>query len=77
MTKLPVISGRTLRKVLQRHGFLFARQKGSHMMMRRVEPPHITISIPDHRELAPGTLRGILRDAGLSVDEFKKLVKRL
>lgn len=77
MSKLPVISGRRLVQVLERRGFAFVRQKGSHMMMRRVEPPHITIPVPDHKELRPGTLRGILRDIGMSVDELSTILREL
>jgi predicted RNA binding protein YcfA (HicA-like mRNA interferase family) len=44
-------------------------------MMRRVTPPDITISVPDHKELAPGTLRGILRDVNISVEELEALIR--
>lgn len=77
MNRLPVISGRTLVKVLQGRGFGFVRQKGSHMMMRRVQPPGITVPVPDHKELRPGTLRGILRDIGMSVEELNDALQEL
>lgn len=70
MNRLPVISGRTLVKVLERRGFVFVRQNGSHIMMRRGERPHITVPVPDHKELRPGTLRGILRDISMTVQEL-------
>ncbi len=50
------------------------RQKGSHMVLRMVAPPHRRIVVPDHREVAKGTLRAILRQAGISVDEFRGLL---
>jgi len=72
--RLPVVSGRTLVQVLERRGFIFVRQRGSHLMMRRIEPPHITVPIPDHKELRPGTLRGILRDIGITVEELNEIL---
>ncbi|HZQ07898.1 MAG TPA: type II toxin-antitoxin system HicA family toxin [Anaerolineae bacterium] len=74
MKRLPVVSGRTLVQVLERRGFIFVRQRGSHLMMRRIEPPHITVPIPDHKELRPGTLRGILRDIGITVEELNEIL---
>jgi len=50
------------------------RQKGSHMVLRAAAPPHRRIVVPDHREVAKGTLRAILRQAGISVDEFRGLL---
>ncbi len=75
MSRLPRLSGRELCRVLERRGFVYVRQKGSHRMMRRVTPPYITVSVPDHKELAPGTLRGILRDVNISVEELEALIK--
>lgn len=52
-------------------GFAFLRQRGSHMIYRRDTPVGSTgCVIPRHRELAPGTLRGILKQAGVTVEEF-------
>ncbi len=73
MSKLPVVSGRELVRVLQKLGFQFDRQKGSHMMLFRENPP-TTLSIPDHRELDRGTLRALLRQAGVTPDEFQRLL---
>ena len=70
MPELPVISGREARQVFEKHGWSFRRQVGSHMILTR--PNSIaSLSIPDHRELAPGTLRKLIRLAGLTVAEFK------
>ena len=53
---------------------MFSEQKGSHMILRRAEPPHRHLSVPDHKELAKGLLRGLIRDAGLTVEEFNALL---
>lgn len=73
MSKLPEISGRECAQVLQRAGFYFKRQTGSHMVMRRDEP-FAQVVVPDHRVLDRGTLRAIIRQAGLSVDDFLSLL---
>jgi predicted RNA binding protein YcfA (HicA-like mRNA interferase family) len=73
MSKLPQISGRECVKALTKAGFYFVRQKGSHMYIRRDEP-FAQVSIPDHKELDKGTLKGILRQAGVTVDEFIALL---
>ncbi len=77
MNRLPVISGRTLVQVLEHRGFTLVRQRGSHMMLRRTEPPHTTVPVPDHKELRPGTLRGILRDVGMTVQELNDALNEL
>ena len=69
MSLLPVISGMECVKALQKAGFLFVRQKGSHIIMRRNEP-FSQITVPEHKVLDRGTLRSIIRQSGLSVDEF-------
>jgi len=58
---------------LERIGFVLKRQEGSHMVMRR-DQPFAQVVVPDHRELDRGTLRAIIRSAGLSVEEFKSLL---
>jgi predicted RNA binding protein YcfA (HicA-like mRNA interferase family) len=72
-SRLPVISGRDLVRALARVGFQFDRQRGSHIMLFRADPP-MTISVPDHKELDRGTLRGILRQAGVSPEELQRLL---
>ncbi len=72
MSKLPRLSGRECVKVLLRAGFRVRRQEGSHIILRRDEP-FAQVVVPDHVELDRGTLRAIIRQAGLSVDEFLKL----
>lgn len=73
MSKLPIISGLECVKALEKIGFVVDRQRGSHIIMVR-EEPRTTISVPDHKELDRGTLWGIIRQAGLSVDEFIELL---
>jgi len=73
VSKLPSISGRDCIKVLQKVGFYQKRRESSHVIMRRDEP-FAQIVVPDHQELAKGTLRAIIRDADLSLDEFIALL---
>ena len=73
MTKLPRVSGRECAKALAKVGFSLRRQEGSHMILRR-EGPFAQVVVPDHRELDRGTLRAILRQAGMDVSEFLELL---
>jgi predicted RNA binding protein YcfA (HicA-like mRNA interferase family) len=75
VAKLPTgLSGRRVRAALERSGFTFVRQKGSHMILRRSDPAAWVV-VPDHRQVKPGTLRGIIADAGFTVEEFVDLLK--
>ena len=69
MKKLPRISGREWIKALEKLGFYFKRQEGSHVILRK-DNPFTQIVVPDHKELDRGTLRAIIRQANVSVDEF-------
>jgi predicted RNA binding protein YcfA (HicA-like mRNA interferase family) len=73
MSRLPVISGAVCIKVLAKIGFVIDRQRGSHVVLVR-EDPRTTVCVPDHQELDRGTLRAIIRQVGLSVDEFVDLL---
>jgi len=73
MSKLPRISGRECVKTLEKMGFYMKRQEGSHIILRR-DVPFSQVVVPDHRELDRGTLRAIIRQAGINVDEFVKLL---
>lgn len=74
MAKLPRnISGREVRDALEKIGFVFRRQRGSHMVLRRDNPP-ARVVVPDHRDLRVGTLRQIIADAGLTIEEFLQLL---
>lgn len=66
MPRLKVLSGRQVRAILEAHGFVYVRQKGSHMILVKARPDDsITVSVPDHNEVAIGTLGGIIRTSGL------------
>ena len=67
MPKLPRISGAEAVRALQRLGFEVARQRGSHIVMRRGSSGCV---VPNHREIKTGTLAGVLRQASVSVEEF-------
>ncbi|MHC1631767.1 MAG: type II toxin-antitoxin system HicA family toxin [Methanotrichaceae archaeon] len=66
--RLSNISGRTAVKIFSKFGYMLDHQTGSHMILYHESRP--TLSVPDHRELAPGLLRGLIRKAGLTVDDF-------
>ena len=68
MGRLSNISGKEAVKVFQKFGYVFDHQTGSHMILWHESKP--TLSIPNHRELAPGLLRSLIRQAGITVDEF-------
>ena len=73
MTKLPAVSGRECIGALEKVGFYQKRREGSHIVLRRDDPFAQTV-VPLHKELDRGTLRAIIRQAGLSVDEFVNLL---
>jgi len=74
MQKLPLLSGREVVKVFQNLGWQVARQKGSHIIL--VKEGHIaTLSVPDHREVAKGTLRALIAYADITVKEFLSAMK--
>lgn len=55
-------------------GYFTDHQTGSHIILRNETPPHRRLTVPDHKEIAKGTLRSIIRQAGLTIEEFKELV---
>ena len=74
MGKRPTgLSGRRLRKALERAGFVFRRERGSHMILRR-DQPYARVVVPDHKQIRPGTLRKILHEAGLTVEALAALL---
>ena len=73
MSKLPVLSGRRLVRALEKAGFVVDRQRGSHVVLFRPDPP-TTVIVPDHRELDRGTLRAILRQAEVTPDQLRDLL---
>jgi len=74
LSKLPVLSGKQLCKVLGKIGYFIDHQTGSHIILRQESPPHRRLTVPDHKEIAKGTLRAIIRQTGLALDEFKELL---
>jgi predicted RNA binding protein YcfA (HicA-like mRNA interferase family) len=69
MSRLPTISGRECVAALGKPGFYVKRQASSHIVLRRDEP-FGQLVVPDHKELDRGTLRAIIRMAGLGIEEF-------
>ncbi len=74
MSVLPRVSGREVVKALANVGYEQDRQRGSHIILRQIASPHRRLVIPDHGEVAKWTLRAIIRQVGLTVDEFKALL---
>ena len=74
MSKLPAISGEKALKAFKKMGFALDHKTGSHMILRHEKPPYRRLTIPNHKELAKGTLRSLIREAGLTVDEFVNLL---
>jgi predicted RNA binding protein YcfA (HicA-like mRNA interferase family) len=69
MPILPVLNGRKVVRAFENLGWQVARQRGSHIIMIK-DGEIATLSIPDHREVAKGTLRSLIRTAGITVEEF-------
>ncbi len=77
MPKLPVVPFRDLARIAESLGYVRVRQKGSHVMFRRADGQ--TIPIPDHgsRDLVRPLIHRIIKDMGLSIDEYVKLLDEL
>ena len=73
MTKLPRVSGRELVAALLKKHFVVKRQHGSHIILRR-DDPFAQVVVPGHREIDKGTLRSILRQADISIEEIVELL---
>ena len=73
---LPVVSGRRVLRALQRAGFIVDRTAGSHHLLVHPEDSRRIVTVPVHgaRDLKSGTLRAIIRQAGLTVEEFRALL---
>jgi len=72
-SKLPQLSARECVRAFEKAGFYIVRQKGSHIYMRR-DIPFVQISVPNHKVIKPGTLRSLIRQTGLTVEEFTDLL---
>jgi predicted RNA binding protein YcfA (HicA-like mRNA interferase family) len=73
MNKLPIVSGKECIEALEKAGYYIKRRESSHVILRR-DDPFAQVVVPDHKEIDRGTLRAIIRQAGLSVAEFVKLL---
>ena len=74
MTKLPVVSGQEAVRAFGKIGYAIDHQTGSHIILRHKESPHRRLTVPNHKEIAKGTLRSLVRQAGLTVKEFAELL---
>ena len=74
MSKLPIVFGKRVITVLMKIGYYIRDQEGSHIHLRK--PDRLSLTIPNHKEIARGTLRTIIRDAGLTVEKFTSLLKK-
>lgn len=74
MTKLPRgLSGKEVIKALEKTGFYVKRRKGSHVVLRK-DTPFAQVVVPDHKSIDTGTLDSIIDGAGLSIEDFIKLL---
>jgi predicted RNA binding protein YcfA (HicA-like mRNA interferase family) len=75
--KLPRVTGEELVRVLEQSGYKPRRQKGSHLTLwREADKRRVTVPVHPGRELPIGTLRGILRDADIALEEFRNLLNK-
>ena len=72
MTRLPVISGDEFAKAIRKIGYVWDHTEGSHLIL--LHPSGRRLSVPRHKELGRGLLRALIKDAGLSRQEFLKLL---
>ena len=72
MSRLPVCSGQDAIRAFEKLGYQMDHQTGSHIILRHPQMRRLTV--PNHRELAKGTLRALIREAGLTKDEFVNLL---
>ncbi len=73
MSRLPVLSGEEFVRTVGRIGYALDRMEGSHMIL--IGPTGRRLTVPRHRELGRGLLRALIRDAGLTREEFLELVR--
>ncbi len=72
--KLPVLSGTKIIKALRKTGFEVDHQTGSHFILRENKAPFRRVTVPNHKIVVPGTLLSILKQTGISREEFLKLL---
>jgi predicted RNA binding protein YcfA (HicA-like mRNA interferase family) len=72
LVKFPILSGKEVCRILSKHDFIKVRQRGSHIIMqKKTVNSTITVPVPNHKEIKPGTLRAIIRQSQLSSSEFE------
>jgi len=74
LTKLPLLSGNKVCTALGKIGYRVDHQTGSHIILRNELAPYRRLTVPNHKEIAKGTLRAIIRQAGLTPEEFNALL---
>ncbi|MFH1246992.1 MAG: type II toxin-antitoxin system HicA family toxin [Candidatus Micrarchaeota archaeon] len=74
MPKLPVVSASELVKAFSKINYFVDHQTGSHIILRQNKEPFRRLTIPNHSEIAKGTLRALIRQAGLTIEEFTNLL---
>jgi len=74
MARLPVLSGDEFARLMEKAGFLWDHTQGSHIIL--IGPGRRRLSVPRHRELGRGIMRSLIRDAGLTRDDFLRLIRR-
>jgi len=75
MASLPTLSGREVGRIFAKDGWEMVPQRGSHMILVK-DGEMTTLSVPDHKEVAKGTLRSLIRSSGLTSDEFVILAEK-
>ena len=76
MSRVPVLSGKEIAKALESAGFVRVGQKGSHLKLERLrDDEKRTVIVPLHTEIAPGTLKSIMRQSGINLEDFKSFFK--
>ena len=76
MPKLPIVSGKDVIKALHKIGYDIDHQTGSHMILRQTLEPHRRLTVPNHKEIAKGTLLAIIKQAGLTKGSVENLFGR-
>jgi predicted RNA binding protein YcfA (HicA-like mRNA interferase family) len=74
MPQIPLLKPREAIKIFEKFGWVISRQKGSHIIMTK-ENNIATLSVPNHKEVARGTLKSLILKSGLSIEEFLNQLK--
>ena len=74
MSKLSSVSGAEAVRGFERLGYQVDRQRGSHIIRRHADEPYRRLVVPQHKSVAKGTLRSLIREAGITVEQFRGLL---